>query len=164
MNNLTIAFVGDAQVGKTSFIKRHADKIFLSEYYPTLKFSESKLKFNTSIGDVTATVLDFGKDLKCLQQEIHRADGVVIMFDGQSTFDSIPKWIDVIGNVPFIICLNKMDTLAAKDFYSQNCQYPFDADQLVYPVSARSLVNFEKPFLFLMQKIFKKPSLSILSK
>lgn len=172
MSHITIAFVGDSGVGKTSFIKRVSGETWSLEYQPTIGCVESSLNFNTNFGNVQVNVLDFGGDEFSKEMfELGRADGAVIMCDGQSTFDSIFEWMDKIEStigsrvlptrLPMVVCVNKIDTSETKEFFQKVQGLNFYVQ--IYPVSAKSLDNIEKPFIYLMEKAFNKDSISILN-
>lgn len=165
MINITIAFVGDSGVGKTSFIKRHLDGTFSEEHFPTSGYTESTLNFNTNVGGVQVNVLDFEGDVKFLGQIEQEVHGAIVMFDEQSTQESALRWIDdiesIIGDIPIVACLNKIDAMDSEQV-SKNCEFYFDLNQKVYPVSAKSGFNLEKPFLYLMQSIIRRRSITMI--
>jgi GTP-binding nuclear protein Ran len=153
--------VGDGNVGKTTFIKRHLTGEFDKRYIPTMGVEVHPMGFHTSEGKVLLNIWDCAGDVRFqgLRESYYiGADAAVIFFDihEQSSYKSVEKWYNLIkhaaGDIPIVICGNKVDKQGRKVLPNEinihrrlGLQY--------YDVSAKSNYNFEKPFLRILRKL-----------
>ncbi len=154
-----IILIGDGGVGKTTFLKRNLTAVFEKKYVATSGVDVHPLSYNTSSGPICFNVWD------CAGQErlgglrdgyFIQADAAILMFDRTNvkTYQSMAVWYmefrRVCSTAPVIVLGNKCDikhlAVKSKDIKSQvNLPY--------YDVSAKSNLNFEKPWLHLARTL-----------
>ena len=158
---LKMILMGDGGVGKTTFVKRHVTGEFEKKYVATVGVAVHPLRFHTNRGPICFNVWDTAGQEKLggLRDGYYiNGDCAVIMFDVTSriTYKSVPNWhrdvVRVAGNIPIVLCGNKVDVKERKVKAKQitfhrkkNLQY--------YDVSAKSNYQFEKPFLWLARQL-----------
>jgi len=80
------------------------------------------------------------------------------MFDITSniTYKNVPNWhkdlIRVCQNIPVVLCGNKVD-IKDRKVKAKSIVFHRKNNMQYYDISARSNYNFEKPFLWLTQKL-----------
>ena len=146
--------VGDAAVGKTTWITRLQTGEFSKKYIATLGVGVKPLDFSTTTGDVVFNVWDCAGEREGYWTN---ADCAIVMYDCTSTItkESVPFWIqrvkEVCGpNIPIVVAANKVDLERCKFCLTKVKEADFQ-----YSISARSCYNLEKPFLFLARKLQK---------
>jgi GTP-binding nuclear protein Ran len=161
--NYKILLVGDGGVGKTTWINRHRTGEFEKKYIATQGVDVTPLTFNTNYGPVTFKVWD------CAGQEkfggirtgyYTGAQGAIVMFDLTSkvTHTNVSRWIEPIDElapgIPIVLCGNKCDIPVIGRIAEQ------DLPNVDYcQISARSNLNFEKPWLNLARRLTKHSDL-----
>jgi len=163
--SFNIVVVGNGGVGKTAFIKRHRTGEFEKRYIPTNGVGINNLLFHTSVGKVEFTIWD------CAGQEMvsglpfdkyDNISGAIVMFDTNSlvSYNSVSYWCDTVKsqtrpNIPLVICGSKVDCMSRS--VSQSDIGVFTKKKIqYYDISAKSNMNFEKPFLYLIRKLLGK--------
>jgi len=160
--------VGDAGVGKTTFIKRHLTGEFQKKYQATLGVAVNPLDFSTSRGEVIFNMWDCAGHFPNMgdnwQDHWSRADAVIIMYDVTSSIskDNIQSWVDKVKtvcgpNIPIVVAGNKTDATKIK-----SCAYKSNSEQH-FKLSAKSNYNFEKPFMWLARKLLTDPNLEFVA-
>lgn len=159
-----IVLVGDAGVGKTTFITRHRTGEFTKEYNSTFGVDVNSLTFQTTHGDVVFDIWD------CAGQEKYMglgsgyfvdANACIIMFDvtHRRSYGNVEEWYDrlkeVCTNIPIVLCGNKVDCKDRK-VLPKDINFHRKKDIQYYDVSSKSNYNFEKPFLYLLRKLVDK--------
>jgi GTP-binding nuclear protein Ran len=160
-----LILVGDGGVGKTTFVKRHRTGEFEKKYVATMGVEVHPLKFHTNLGSVVFNCWDTAGQEKFggLRDGYYiGGQAAIIMFDvtGRVTYKSVPHWykdlVRVCENIPIVLVGNKVDSKERKvkprDIHfhrKKNLQY--------YDISAKSNYNFEKPFLYIAQKLTGNP-------
>ena len=156
-----LVLIGDGGTGKTTFVKRHLTGEFERKYVATLGVDVNPITFHTSHGPVTFDVWDTaGQEKFGGLRDGYYIQGKcgIIMFDVTSriTYKNVPNWhrdlVCVCENIPIVLCGNKVDMKdrVVKSKYitfhrKKNLQY--------YDISAKSNYNYEKPFLWIAQKL-----------
>lgn len=156
-----LVLIGDGGTGKTTYVKRHLTGEFERKYVATLGVDVHPLTFNTTHGNVIFDVWDTaGQEKFGGLRDGYYIQGkcAIIMFDvtARITYTNVPNWhrdlVRVCDKIPIVLCGNKCDSKerAVKPkqivFHrKKNLQY--------YDISAKSNYNFEKPFLWLAQKL-----------
>ena len=156
-----LVLVGDGGTGKTTFVKRHLTGEFERKYVATLGVDVHPLTFNTTHGQIIFDVWDTaGQEKFGGLRDGYYIQGkcAIIMFDvtARVTYKNVPNWhrdlVRVCENIPIVLCGNKVDirdrVVKAKQITfhrKKNLQY--------FDVSAKSNYNYEKPFLWLAQKL-----------
>eukprot|EP00759_Apiculatamorpha_spiralis_P023048 PhF_6_TR26971/c0_g1_i1/m.39343/K07936/RAN; GTP-binding nuclear protein Ran len=163
-----VLLVGDRNCGKSAFIKRHHTGEFVQQHIPTTRTNVTSLIFYTNMGPAGMQVWEINPD-DDIFGDVHcvGASCAMIMFDvtSQESFESVPFWHDMIRNVcgndiPLVLIGNKVD-VPSRTVRSMDIIFQLKSDALMqyYCVSAKSNYNFEKPFLWLIQKLANDSSL-----
>eukprot|EP00931_Biecheleriopsis_adriatica_P054193 TRINITY_DN31862_c0_g1_i1.p2 TRINITY_DN31862_c0_g1~~TRINITY_DN31862_c0_g1_i1.p2 ORF type:complete len:257 (+),score=58.38 TRINITY_DN31862_c0_g1_i1:26-772(+) len=170
VKEVKLLLVGDGEVGKTTFVKRHLTGEFLTRYKPTEGFEMTKLRVNTSSGQVQFNVWDTaGQDRHAGLGDAYYigADCAIVFFDvtRRETVESAQQLLQkirkVAGDVPTVMVGNKVDVASrvvkAKDVVNimrrLKVQY--------YDLSLKSQFNVEKPLLWLARKLLDAPQLRL---
>lgn len=166
-----ITLLGDADIGKTSYIMRHITGYFTRDYVPTLGFTTHALSFNTTRGRITFDVWDTAGQNRfggLRDGYTIGSDGAIIMFDvcSENTYHHVPKWInDVKKNAPnakLVICGNRCDLINFRVIKPENIDVHLLNNCNYYDISAKSNYNFEKPFLDLARQLMNDPNLTFI--
>jgi len=155
--------IGDGDVGKTTFLKRHKTGEFGKKYAPTLGVDVHRLDFCTNYGVVRFNMWDTaGQERFGGWKEAYyiQSDGSIIMFDvtNKLSYQNVEKWYDnftdAVGseNVPVILCGNKVDT-RDRQVKPRHIKFHREKGLEYYDVSVKSSFNFEKPFLKLARQL-----------
>ena len=159
MSEFKVVIIGDQGVGKTAFLKRHSQGIFLRDYQQSLETVPeiTNLKFSTSKGNVTANCFDIGKNVR--YDYLLNTQAVILMFDltSRSSFEKLEMFYKKLMKVcekyiPIVLVGNKCDEdrVITKE---EILQFISDHNMHYCEVSAKACFNFEKPFLYLLKKI-----------
>ena len=139
----TILVVGSGGVGKTSFINNVAGKRFDRKYIPTIGVQKST--------PIIFGLYEFhfiekpGQELYGEMPIYDNIDGAIVMFDIHSniSYKDIPYFIRKIkseyGEIPIVICGNKLDQTATQRKVQKN-------DLVYFEISSKSLDNYDKIF------------------
>jgi len=163
-----LVLVGDGGTGKTTFVKRHLTGEFEKKYVATLGVDVHPLGFNTTHGDVIFDVWDTaGQEKFGGLRDGYYIQGkcAIIMFDvtARVTYKNVPNWhrdlVRVCETIPIVLCGNKVDL---KDRAVKPKQITFHRKKNIqyYEISAKSNYNYERPFLWLTQKLSGEHSLT----
>lgn len=158
-----VLLVGDGGVGKTALAKRLRYGDFVNYYLPTLGVELIPLNFVTSSGPAVINVWDcagralLGGGRKGYYTGAHAA---IVMFDltNESTYSSIANLVNSIreseGNIPIVVCGNKADS-------ENRGYYPVPIGMPYYDISAKTMYNFENPFLHILRVLLGNPELRL---
>lgn len=171
MNTNTHTFklvvIGDGGVGKTTYLKRMITGEFEQKYVPTLGVETHRMHFTTNSNQFRNLIFNAWD---CAGQEklgglqegyFHGADCALIFFDrtSKSSFQNVENWLQLLRNVrpgtPVLLVGNKNDVPVADikvlidDIQALQEKYNLP----YYSISAKSLYNFEKPFLYLAREL-----------
>lgn len=163
MNNYRykIVIVGDAEVGKTAFVKRLLTGEFEKSYVATLGTEVHPLVFYTNYGVVTFNVWEIAGRFPGNMVDAYYVGAVagIVMFDvtSQESYDNVPKYVKkmVRLGVPanrIVVVGTKVDD-RKRVVLPKNIKYPRENRMQYYDVSSRSNYNFEKPFWYLARKL-----------
>jgi GTP-binding nuclear protein Ran len=161
-----VVLIGDAGVGKTTFVKRHTSGEFERKYLPTVGVNVSKLLFYTNIGPVVLDMWDTAGQEKFggLRDGYYiSAHAAIIMFDvtSKSTYRNVPVWYRDINriaeNIPVVLVGNKVDVAVMnRQVKPKNIIFHRKKGMQYYDLSAKSNYNYEKPILYLIKQLYKK--------
>lgn len=162
-----ILVVGDAKVGKTSYIKNLLGKEFSTDYISTNSVNISTLKYDTTCGEIHYNIWDIGGNTSILLRDGYYLDAhaAIVMFDvtNEESYISSKIWYNEIirncGNIPIFICGNKSDKqgtfIIDFDHYRRkNIKY--------YNISAKSNKYYVNPFIPLMYELVNNPHLQLI--
>jgi len=159
LNRAKIIILGDSGVGKSSFVHRLGTGHFTHQYIPTLGLELSPLPFHTNKGRIVLDVWDIsGRFKENLEKDyLQGAKGILIMYDvsDRTTYNNLEYWYSLVKdlNVPIVVCGNKVD-VRNREVRPRDITFHREKGVHYYDISSRSNYNYEKPFLYLMRKIF----------
>jgi GTP-binding nuclear protein Ran len=168
--NFKCVLIGDGGVGKTTFITRHKEGVFLKRYKYTVCVDIQSLNFNTSEGEIIFDVWD------CAGQEKYgglrdgyyiQADCAIIMFDLTSinSMKSSLEWYRdfhrVCPNTPVVLVGNKYDINDKKITLSDDTKFPDNPNLTYFNVSTKTGYNIDSPFECLARKLTKNENLRV---
>lgn len=162
MTGYRIFIVGDAGVGKTSYIDKCMSDKFREAYQCTfgVVYRNKSITVNNELCDVT--FIDCaGQEKYSFPTAVHkntRVDGVVIMFDVTSflSFGSVLEWRtrinDTYGNIPVVLCGNKVDS-PRRHVTQSSINFHRKAGVKYYDISAKSGCNYIFPLVDIINQI-----------
>lgn len=162
-----VVLLGDAGVGKSVYIHRILTGEFEKKYVPTVGAEVRPQVFNSTSGKIVFNIWDTAGQEKYagLRDNYYKdADAAIIMFDVTSrvSYKNIANWYRDIRavrpDIPIVIVRNKVDckdrkVKANSITFHRNHNIPY------FDISAKSLYNFEKPFLWLSRKLMNNPEM-----
>ena len=172
-NRFKIILVGDAKVGKTTFLHRHLTGDFQKDYIPTLGVDVHPLLFKSNYGSVVFDIWDIGQqglfDAFCTG-----ANASILFFDLQNreSYDNLEKWSSAIrrvtGNIPFFVCGNKVDLKKNREIVDPRLapriiKFHHKNPGMYYDISVKSNYNYMEPFLHLARKLTGHPDLELVA-
>ena len=134
-NDIGILILGNANVGKTSFISRFVQNKFITTYSSTQELSPSFITTNIDIKgqkykikflDSTAAE----KYISALKQYIQKIDCFIFMYDitNKKSFEDIEKWIKIVTDlkkkqkIAMILLGNKRDIKLERQIEEQDAE------------------------------------------
>ena len=157
-HSFKVVILGDAGSGKTTYLNRLITGDFEKKYVATVGADIHPLEFTSTNGNIIFNIWDTAGQAKFagLRDDYYKdANCAIIFFDVTSTisYHNIENWLKDIRTVqPDILIVlvgNKCDIkerkVMAKDIRRFALPY--------FDISAKSMYNFEKPFLFLARKM-----------
>lgn len=155
-----VLLIGDGGVGKTTFCERHFNGKFTKEYNPTIEFDVYILSFNTNYGVIKFYVWDTAgqeKFGKLNATYLNGAKAIIGMCDLTSklSFKSLEHWYNkyvLSEDLLKVSCGSKYDTINHKINNDDKIKLK-DKWSQYYDISAKSNYNYEKPFMYLSQKL-----------
>jgi len=148
MREYKIVIIGDAGVGKTTFITRHKTGEFVKKYEPTFGVVVRPVNFMTNYGEIQFNVWDPAGQEKfggMYNDYYYQADGAIGMFSGdrRDTLRSLRKLTkelkNIAGEIPISVCGNKCD--------APNHEHEYER------ISVKNSLNIDVPFLNLARKL-----------
>jgi len=152
MNSYTKTYymVGPSGSGKTTFIERHRSGVFLTTVLKTPRDTIVNLKYDTNYGMINIKLIETNSsDFK---QEV---DGFVVFCEYDNCSSTKKTILDIkakYGDVPIVVCYNKIDKVIPGSQINCNFLREQADGEHAYLTSAKSNYNFEKPFLYLMRR------------
>lgn len=156
-----LVLVGDAAVGKSTFLMRHLCGEFERKHIPTMTSQPRDLQFYTTIGALRFEVWDCPPSPEAVRESLVGASGVIIAFDAsqKETAKGARSWYKLVRDsagesLLVAVCGFKADLRVRSRTPVKVPGVPY------WPVSARSNYNFEKPFLFFARRLTGDRSLA----
>ena len=156
-----LVLVGDGGTGKTTFVKRHLSGEFEKKYIATVGVEVHPLVFHTNYGPICFNTWDTaGQEKFGGLRDGYYVQGQcgIIMFDVTSriTYKNVPNWhkdlVRVCENIPIVLCGNKVD-IKERKVKAKTITFHRKKNLQYYDISAKSNYNFEKPFVWLAQRL-----------
>jgi GTP-binding nuclear protein Ran len=163
-----VCILGNARVGKSTFIKRHITGEYDKNYIPTIGVEVHPLVFHTTRGIIKLNLWDCaGEPRYCGLGDSYyfKADAALLLFslDIRKSYDDLNKWYQafnrVAPNVPICVMGNKYDL--AENYISNLTFHSSESEMFknFYYTSGKTNYNFEKPFLCLLRNLMKDDTL-----
>jgi GTP-binding nuclear protein Ran len=162
--------IGDANVGKTTFLTRHLTGAFKKVHEATHGVDNHSLLFYTNHGPIKFDVSDTaGEENYAGLGDGYYIDAkcAIIMFDvtNCSTCKNVADWYRgltrLAENIPIVVVGNKADMKRQRQVTEKDKAFLRKKNLQYYEVSAKTTVDFEKPFLYLARKLLDKDDLEI---
>lgn len=158
-----VCMIGDFGVGKTSLVARFVKSEFSDKYLTTVgvKMDTKLVEINAEL-KVKLVLWDIAGDNNLNAKTVsylRGTSGFVFVADGtrKTTLESIftlkTQAEQLLGEIPFVILLNKYDLIQQWDISKQEIQEMQQKDWLVFYSSAKTGENVEQAFLSLSQKM-----------
>lgn len=166
-----LVLIGDGGTGKTTFVKRHLSGEFEKRYIATVGVEVHPLLFHTNYGPICFNVWDTaGQEKFGGLRDGYYVQGQcgIIMFDVTSriTYKNVPNWhkdlTRICENIPIVLCGNKVD-IKERKVKAKNITFHRKKNLQYYDISAKSNYNFEKPFVWLAQRLTGHPDLQLVA-
>ncbi|KAH0792708.1 Rab family GTPase [Histomonas meleagridis] len=156
-----IVMLGDTGVGKTSLVKRWVSNAYRPDQQPTIGAAYSQnivtidnVKYKIQVWDTA------GEEKYRSMAPIYcqGAFGAMIVFDftSKESFENIGNWVtclDANGNIPIVVCGNKMDLLADNENkLMDSCQKVNEMGYTFFATSASTGDNVEEAFMELIKQ------------
>lgn len=157
-----LVIAGNGAVGKTALVHRHVSGAFNSNYVPTLGVEVTPMYFSSNYGRICFNTWDTAGQEKYggLQDGYFiGADCAILMFDvtNKESYRAIKDWykkvVNVAGDIPMVICGNKVDMNAERVIMPEHIRIHRELNLPYYDISSKSNYNFEKPFLSLARRL-----------
>jgi small GTP-binding protein len=157
-----VCMLGAFAVGKTSLVARFVSSMFSDKYQTTIGVKIDKKSLHIGDTDVNLLLWDMAG-----QDEVHKlrpaylrgASGYLLVVDGtrRATLDQVfalhESITATIGNVPFVLVLNKADLVEAWEL-DQEAMAPVTArNWMVITTSAKTGQGVEEAFRMLTQSM-----------
>ena len=163
MRSFKVCLIGDGEVGKTTWKKRHLTGEFEKKYVATLGVEVDVIRFETSDGPIQFNVWDCAGQEKFggLRDGYYiNADACIVMYDvtSQASFRNSVAWIRsfkrIDHEVPIILCANKVDIVGSRRVSpTSGGDFARGNNMKYYEISAKANYNFDKPFLDLARQL-----------
>lgn len=155
-----ILLLGDAGVGKSTFLAKHQTGKFDPKYVATVGKDLYTFSFETTSDPVKFNVWDTsGQGQIALLTFPTRIDGVIVMFDvtSKASIKNCDYWTEMAKSFttgPIILVGNKVDIAIGQK------KMPSFAEQ-IFKISVRRNYNLDMPFLWLARKLKNDSNLEI---
>jgi GTP-binding nuclear protein Ran len=165
-----LVLIGDAKVGKSSFVKRHSSSTFDRDYVPTQGVAVTPLTVETSAGSLTFNIWDTAgeRSLGPLYEGVYlEADCGILMFDvtDHATYRNIATWyndlVRVRPMVQVVLVGNKVDVRERKVSASQVTFHKARGMQYI-EISAKSGLHSDSPLEALAQRLLGDSELALI--
>ena len=165
-----VLIIGDGGVGKSTYVRQINTGEFKNKYDTTIGLEPHPVTLLTSAGEKNLTILDTAGQEKfgSLRQEIYKdTHAAFIMFDLTSriTYVNISQWYrditDAMGeDFPIVIIGNKLDL--ERKVKNKLITFPKKKGLPYVEVSVKDGTDLDKPFNYILQKLFDDESIRCL--
>jgi GTP-binding nuclear protein Ran len=164
-----LVLIGDAKVGKSSFVKRNSSSTFDRDYTATQGVAVTPLTVETSAGSLTFNIWDTAgeRSLGPLYEGVYlEADCGILMFDvtDHATYRNIATWyndlVRVRPMVQVVLVGNKVDVRERKVSASQVTFHKARGIQYI-EISAKSGLHSDSPLEALAQRLLGDTELTL---
>jgi small GTP-binding protein len=163
-----LVVVGDPSVGKTSLIRRYANKKFEESYLPTIgadfTIKQIDLKQDKATKQIMLQIWDMGGQRlfeRIKEHYLIGANAGLIVFDltRRPTFEHLENWLEDIkrlcGEIPCVILANKSD-LSNRDIAKDELtKLASDKEVEIFETSAKTGNNVDHVFELIAKKCLK---------
>lgn len=165
-----VTIVGNAKVGKSSFVERHSSGNFTKEYKPTKGNGITHVTYNTNYGEMILQFWDCAGDKKnqgFTDCYYIGSDGFILMFDvtDKNSYKNLTMlWKEIYKyeeTPQIVLCGNKVD---CKERIVESKEIVFHRRKNIqyYDISSKSNHNLFKPIEHLLRKFTGKEDLCLL--
>ncbi|KAH0787855.1 Ras-related protein Rab-22A [Histomonas meleagridis] len=156
-----IVMLGDSGVGKTSLVKRWINNTYKGDQLPTIGAAYTQNIVNINNESYKIQVWDTAGEEKYRSMApiyCQGAFGAMIVFDFlvKESFDSINSWVSCLdntgGNIPIVICGNKVDLLEDETKLIETCQKLNEMGYTFFATSASTGTHVEEAFMELIRR------------
>uniref|UniRef100_A0A6C0EKP5 Uncharacterized protein n=1 Tax=viral metagenome TaxID=1070528 RepID=A0A6C0EKP5_9ZZZZ len=162
-----VLLVGDADVGKTTFLTRFKTGEFRSHYVPTHSMERHTMNFDTSKGKVTIDFWDCAGDDRFRGMEdayYCGADASILFFDlsNEKSYSHVYAWckklILATKKAPIVVCGTKTDLTrkVLHDYYEDHL-----GGRPYCEISSKTGRFLSRPVLHVLQLLLKDNTLQI---
>lgn len=166
-----IVLAGDSGTGKTSFVERLLSGSFGEEYVATVGVSVSRFGVPTSIGNFSFSCWDTaGQERSAGLRDAMYASAscAIIMFDVTSrvSYQHLPDWYKrinrVCGDIPIVVCGNKIDRARDRQVKPRNVSFPRRKNMKYFDISVKNKYSLDEPLQHLLRELTGNKQLVIL--
>ena len=159
-----VCMLGASAVGKTSLVARFVQSIFSDKYLTTVGVKIDKKIVNVEDQQLTFMLWDLAGEDEFLQirmSYLRGTSGYLLVADGtrRATLDKAldlhSRVEDELGEIPFILLLNKSDLTDEWEIEDGMLQTAIEKGWTVYETSAKTGDNVEEAFFALAEKMLK---------
>lgn len=177
-----LVIAGDGAVGKSAFVERWISGGFLAQYEPTLGTRRNEILLNTNLGPVKLDIWDLAgqEQYGGLRDGYYiGAQAALLCFDvtNRTSYKNIPIWhkdiTRVCESIPIVLLGMKAD-VGQKPTYESDAKgdnairtvmpsqvtFHRKKNMQYYEVSAKTFLNIDKPFTYLLQKLTGDPKIT----
>ncbi len=160
-----ICMLGSFAVGKTSLIRRFVHSIFSDKYLTTLGVKIDRKVVKAGGRDLNLVLWDIHGDdefAHIFKTYLRGASGFLLVVDGtrRATLETARRLKqyaeETVGNVPFVLLLNKVDLLQQWDMDSELIEQLSSTGWPVIETSAKTGQGVDRAFLMLAAKMLKQ--------
>jgi len=155
-----VCMLGAFAVGKTSLVRQFVSSIFSEKYLTTVgvKIDKKSVTVNSQAIDLILWDLHGEDEFQAVRMSYLRgSSGCIYVVDGtrKSTLDvvlTLKKKVEKeIGEVPFIVALNKCDLKNEWEIHPEEIIQQFDDNSAIFETSAKTGQSVEDAFMKLAE-------------